>query len=214
MFFERKGAHMKGELDRQILLHIHRDLPPERIEEISGVLAGNLDEYMRFKELGDLLQEEREELSKKEPDMEKLKKEWNQYARMDHKRFDVLMEQYFNRYQKALKAKGEKGTVANLNAAIGGHNKWYRMKKDHGFGKQYREDMRRLCFLFKLSYTEAIEFLWSAGQPLDSASARDYVIAQCLVKQEYEQEKIDERLKQIGKQPLFWPNQEGGRDRV
>lgn len=205
---------MKGELDRQILLHIHRDLPPERIEEISGVLAGNLDEYMRFKELGDLLQEEREELSKKEPDMEKLKKEWNQYARMDHKRFDVLMEQYFNRYQKALKAKGEKGTVANLNAAIGGHNKWYRMKKDHGFGKQYREDMRRLCFLFKLSYTEAIEFLWSAGQPLDSASARDYVIAQCLVKQEYEQEKIDERLKQIGKQPLFWPNQEGGRDRV
>ncbi len=191
---------MNSDLDYQILLHFSRSLEEERLLEMEEVLADSLDEYMRFREIREVGKEEK---GRKSLDKEWVKKSWRQYARISGNRFDSLTEKYFRRYHTYMKDKGKKGTVTELNSYLSGHNKWYRMLKQHGIGPQYGRDMRRLCILFRLSYGEATEFLWSAGHPLDSDSRSDYVIAECLVNKIYETEQVDRCLAEVNEPPLF-----------
>lgn len=191
---------MSNDIDYQILLQMFPILPDEVIEKAEHVLANNLAEYMRFCEIKETAGKRSDETALT---IDKVKKEWRQYTKSGGLKFDELVEKYFIRYKENAKEKRKKGTVLQLNSELSGHNKWYRMLKDHGMGPQYHDDIRKLCFLFELSYLEAIEFLWSAGQPLDNASTRDFVIADCLVKKIYKQEKVNECLAELGQTALF-----------
>lgn len=191
---------MDYELDYRILLHIKRALPRDRINEIENVLADNLDEYMRFREVEGPAEIDSGPVSL---DVDELRKNWIKYTKLNKNKFDDLIEKYFEKYKKNAKKKNKKGTVTELNIELSGPNKWYRMLKDHGIGSKYHNDMRKLCFLFELSYLESIELLWSSGHPFDSDSKRDYVIAECLVKKIYAPEEVDKRLAALGQPVLF-----------
>lgn len=193
---------MAYDLDFQILLHIIPELPEDVMDRVEGALAESFDEYMRFREICEIINESKG-IPQKKFSEEDLKKSWRQYTRLDRNRFDELIDFYFLRYKERAKKKGRKGTVTELNVELSGHNKWYRMLRDHGMGKQYHDDIRKLCFIFQLSYTEAVELLWSAGQPLSSEDARDYVIAECLVKKVYKQEEINKKLQAMKQAVLF-----------
>lgn len=191
---------MDYELDYRILLHIKRALSKEKVNEIENVLADNLDEYMRFREIEGPAKIDSSPTSLS---VDELRKNWINYTKLNKNRFDKLIENYFERYKKNAKKKNKKGTVTELNIELSGPNKWYRMLKDHGIGSKYHDDMRKLCFLFELSYLESVELLWSAGHPFDSDSRRDYVIAECLVKKIYALEEVDKRLAALGQPALF-----------
>lgn len=191
---------MDYELDYRILLHIKRALSKEKVNEIENVLADNFDEYMRFREIEGPAKIDSSPTSLS---VDELRKNWINYTKLNKNRFDKLIENYFERYKKNAKKKNKKGTVTELNIELSGPNKWYRMLKDHGIGSKYHDDMRKLCFLFELSYLESVELLWSAGHPFDSDSRRDYVIAECLVKKIYTLEEVDKRLAALGQPVLF-----------
>lgn len=191
---------MDNELDYRILRHIKHALPEKRICEIENVLADNFDEYMRFREIEGTAGTGLDQTSLS---VDELRKNWVRYTKLNNNRFDKLVETYFDRYKENAKKRNKKGTVTELNIELSGHNKWYRMLKDHGIGAKYHDDMRKLCFLFELSYLESIELLWSAGHPFDNDSTRDYVIAECLVQKIYEQEEVDKRLAALGQPVLF-----------
>lgn len=192
---------MTNELDYQILLHINRTMEEDDLLKIEEVLANNLDEYMRFREIHDIAKPPAGSSAKS---IDALKQSWRNYARLSNSRFDMLIRTYFERYKENAKKEKRKCTVTELNRELSGHNKWYRMLKDHGIGLKYHDDMRKLCFIFRLTYSESVEFLWSAGQTLDSDSRRDFVIAECLVNQIYEPDKVNERLAALHQPLLFY----------
>lgn len=192
---------MSKEIDYRILYRINQNLSEERLTEIGQALADYFDEYMRFREIGNTA---RKGKKKDGLDGREIKSDWNQYARMSGSQFQKLIETYYLRYKENARKRGRKGTVTELNEELSGHNKWYRMIRDRGIGAQYRDDMRKLCFLFELSYAEAIELLWSAGHPFDGGSVRDYVIAECLVRGIYKEDEVDRCLIEAGGKPLFY----------
>ena len=124
---------MDYELDYRILLHIKRALPRDRINEIENVLADNLDEYMRFREVEGPAEIDSGPVSL---NVDELRKNWIKYTKLNKNKFDDLIEKYFEKYKKNAKKKNKKGTVTELNIELSGPNKWYRMLKDHGIGSK------------------------------------------------------------------------------
>ena len=119
-------------------------------------------------------------------------------------RFSYLMEGYVDSYLhgKCFNKYGDLSKSA-LEEMVNCHSKWDRMMRQHGQGRQYRDDIRRLCFLFQLELPQANELMWSAGQIFDFGDFRDYVLTDCLNRKIFDPDKVDEELKKEGLAPLF-----------
>lgn len=193
---------MAYELDYQILLHIIASSSEDMMMQYESVLVDYFDEYMRFREICKVAGRDRQP-DAGSPTIDDLRKGWRKYTSLSHNRFDELIRFYFLRFKQNARKKGRKGTVTELNTELSGHNKWYRMLNDHGIGNQYHDDMRKLCFIFQLSYAESVELLWSAGHPFDNGSLRDYIIAECLVNKTYDYEAVNKQLMQMKQDILF-----------
>lgn len=188
---------MKQELEHRILLDILSLLPQEQVERLkqSFSKSGNPERYLCLMEL--LVESGTEE------NRQGVREEWNQYSSKNENQFLVLMDRYIEKYQAMERDEGRKGTLTDLKMAVSNHSKWHRMLRDCGRGNQYHDDMRRACFVFRLSYEEALELLWSAGQPLDHSERRDFTLAECLLRGIYDPEKIDLELDKMKERRLF-----------
>lgn len=185
-------------IDHQILLELISKLPQETLEGWKCLLLSNMDCYMRLVELMQAVS------NMDDGDTTFAADSWRTYLKAGGgSRFSVLAERYIQRYQEWSKSVAKKGSIMELATAVSNHSKWHRMLQDRGRGNQYREDMRRFCFLCRLSYLEALEFLWSAGQPFDNEDRRDYILAICLAKKIYNEEDVDQQLHLHKLRPLF-----------
>lgn len=186
---------MYNSIEWQVLREILALLPDETVNRLKAALAGDLDKYICLIEAVDAAGEEKND--------GQIGEDWRTFARQSGDRFTQLMERYVVRYQEEERKAGRKGTLSELKETVSNHSKWHRMMRDHGVGNQYREDMRRVCLAFRLSYLEATELLWSAGQPFDPESQRDFCIADCIARRVYEPELVDRELEKHRLPPLF-----------
>lgn len=136
---------------------------------------------------------------------EDLRERWIQLKKekSNGNKFLELMDDYIESYLS--KESGPQGSHsrAAMENWVSNHSKWHRMMNHRGQGRQYKDDLRRICFLFHLSYPEANELLWSAGHFFDYDDFRDFIIIDCLQKQEYSFERIDALLNKHNLSPLF-----------
>lgn len=131
-----------------------------------------------------------------------LRQEW--VKSKPRNRFSYLMEIYVDSYLhgECFHKYGDLSKSA-LEEMVNCHSKWDRMMRQHGQGRQYRDDIRRLCFLFQLKLPQANELMWSAGQIFDFGDFRDYVLTDCLKRGIFDPDQVDEILKKEGLLPLF-----------
>lgn len=144
-------------------------------------------------------------MKSQENDIGNLKERWKQ-ERKNYKRFDQLMETYIDEYLQGKRGAEGSHSRADMENTVSNHSKWNRMRNHQGQGKQYKEDLRRICFLFHLTYLEANELLWSAGQVFDMNDFRDYILMYCLKNEIYLVEEINEILKKEKLEELFLPD--------
>lgn len=86
-------------------------------------------------------------------------------------------------------------------------NKHYRLCRDVGTEKRYLyiDNVRAICFVCRMTYFQAVEFLWSACMPFNKSSERDQTLAHCLVKRIYDPEQVDAILEKNECSKLFAP---------
>ena len=190
---------MESRMEHRVLLSALSLLSKEQLEIIKKECAGELDCYLCLIEAIDELHQ-----GTKSDRSLSIKEDWHTFAKNSGRRFSDLMERYIERYQKQEREAGRKGSLTQLKTLVSNHSKWHRMMKDRGIGKHYHDDMLRLCVVFRLSYAEATELLWSAGQPFDPDDRRDYAVANCLAKKQYDPEEVDRTLSEFRVQPLFF----------
>lgn len=189
--------------DRQLLIEALRSLPHEDITNLlhevnskkSRVSASHCENNKKDE------QQKRNDAA----DDEDLRKKWEK-SRKEHNKgnkFLELMDTYIESYIKG--DRGIKGshTRIDMENLVSNHSKWHRMMNHRGQGRQYRDDMRRVCFVFHLPFPQANELLWSAGHFFDSDDFRDFILMDCLQKQEYSFEKVDFELEKYNLAPLF-----------
>lgn len=118
--------------------------------------------------------------------------------------FVNLLNHYVDRKMETHhKAKGTKITLVDIYTAVNNHSKWYRMVKHGGRGDYYHDDVRRVCFVLELTFLEATELLYSAGQPLERTSMRDKILAACLCDRIYDEHAVNQKLLDAKQKPLF-----------
>ena len=85
---------------------------------------------------------------------EDLRKKWEKSRKENNKgnKFLELMDTYIESYLNG--ERGIKGshTRIDMENLVSNHSKWHRMMNHRGQGRQYRDDMRRVCFVFHLSF--------------------------------------------------------------
>lgn len=122
--------------------------------------------------------------------------------------FKEKLYQYIEAYKQERKKAGEKVTLTEIYTGAGfDHNSWYRMLDSFGRGRQYHDKLRCICFVLKMKYLAANEFLLFAGQPFDLGSMRDYCISCCLEEGLYSPYKVNKYLESKKQQPLFQWNE-------
>lgn len=129
--------------------------------------------------------------------------DWTGYLKKKDRSFKDLIEEYTTEYLKEQRRKGKKVTRLELENIVSNHSKWHRMLSDSGIGKQYRDDLRRICLLYKLTYPQAVELLWMAGHPFDTDDPRDYEVAVCIATKVYQPEAVDSILEKKRLEKLF-----------
>ena len=189
-----------NEDDMQILKDILKKLSPQELEEIA--LSVGDHPYWRT-----LLSEMAKPASDDSPSNQSLRERWYSGIRQNSRktRFLSLMERYIDSYLRGERDKGGKLSRSMMENIVSNHSKWNRMMNQYGQGKQYQDDIRRVCFLFRLTFPEANERMWSAGQMFDMGDFRDFVLVDCLQKQIYSQEAVNQILDREGL-PLLFPD--------
>ncbi len=184
---------MDRQLARAVLLETLSVLPDSTVALLKQRFSGDLDRYLYFTEALEEAQKHR---------TNSVREEWRIFSRGGGQ-FHALMQRYIRRYRERAKEQGQKGTLAELEHEVSNHSKWNRMMNDRGVGNQYRDDLRRVCFVFRLSYVEATELLWTAGQPFDASDRRDFVLARCLTQKRFSPEEVEQVLEEENLPALF-----------
>lgn len=135
-----------------------------------------------------------------------LKEKWKRGNDGGGSRFEALMEKYIRAYLQGKLDTDYEPSRSYLENLVSNHSKWNRMMHQKGQGRQYRDDIRRLCFIFHLGFPEANEFMMSAGQPFDFSDLRDYIIVDFLTRKDFSKEGIDAMLRDAGLPELFPAN--------
>lgn len=185
-------------MDYQILLQLCRELSAETIAEMEAVLSSDPDALMRFREIQRVVGEARANA----PGISTIKRAWSS-PRMSSNRFDELLDRYIERYIERTKDCANRGTTADLYNRINGQAKWYRMRKHRAARPQYHDDVRMICLLCGLNCSETIEFLWTAGHPLQAGDRRDDILADCILNDIRDPEEVNARLAARRQAPLF-----------
>lgn len=197
------------ETDNKILKEILKMLS---VSEVNGIMQGFSDNEDFQKRVSELLDSP---LSDKPTQSESLKEQWkklqeNESADKNSKskekietKFQRLIKKYLASYLRGERDTSFKPSRSYLEDLVSNHAKWGRMMQQSGKGKQYHDDLRRVCFVFHLSLPEANELLWSASHTFVFDDFRDYVIVDCLKKKIYNMEVVDELLEAEGLLPLF-----------
>lgn len=187
------------ELDKKILKEVLEKLPQDALGGIMESLSSDATQLNRLHEiLGTAPRPDPQE-----DRAEDILDRWEKSKKHHKNRFDVLMERYLEAYLRGELQSEYEPSRAYLENIVSNHSKWNRMINHHGQGRQYRDDIRRVCFVFHLTFPQANELMLSAGQLFDLGDLRDYVIMDCLKKRIYSMEKVDELLRKVGVPELF-----------
>lgn len=187
------------ELDKQILMEVLGQLPRETLQEIVGSYSADSQQAKRLQEMLGALPQPAPEPASSQSVVDR----WEKSKKNHKNRFNVLIERYLEAYLRGERQSEYEHSRAYLENVVSNHSKWNRMINHHGQGRQYRDDIRRVCFVFRLSFPEANELMWSAGQLFDPGDLRDYIIIDCLKKQVYSMETVDDLLRDAGVPELF-----------
>ncbi len=189
----------RDELDKEILREILRKLTPDTLSGIIDSFSSDPAQLNRLNEILGLRPQPDQSNGRTENILDRWK-----CSQKDHKnRFNELIEHYLESYLSGERETEYEPSRASLENIVSNHSKWNRMIKHHGQGRQYRDDIRRVCFVFRLTFPEANELMWSAGQLFDPSDLRDYIIIDCLKNKIYSMEKVDEILNKAGVPELF-----------
>lgn len=189
------------ELDIYILKKILSLLSNEQIDTLMIYFREDTECYQRLSEIIDELKNKKV-IPDKEKDLD-IRQKWRAYLKTYNNRFDKLMEKYMKAYLEKEKKEKHSGKKSDLEHLISNHTKWNRMMTQRGQGIQYQDDIRRICFVFRLTYPEANELMWSAGQLFDMDNLRDFILVDCLTKGIYDIENINKRLSDQNLKILF-----------
>lgn len=135
-----------------------------------------------------------------------LKENWKRENDGNGSRFETLMKKYIQAYLLGKLDTDYEPSRSYLENLVSNHSKWNRMMHQKGQGRQYRDDIRRLCFVFHLGFPEANEFMMSAGQPFDLSDLRDYIIIDFLTRKDFSKEGVDAMLREACLPELFPAN--------
>ena len=192
---EALEASRRREKERGVLWKTLKLLSEKNISKLKRGFAGDMEHYLS---LNEALKQARQP----EGMSGRVQDGWRTFSQ-EGNRFTELMEQYIKEYQQRERQAGRRGNLSELEAFVSNHSKWHRMMDAHGIGKAYRDDMRRVCVLFRLNYCQATELLCAAGQPFDPSDKRDYLIAQCLTEQRWTPEEVNCALERGKVSALF-----------
>lgn len=132
-----------------------------------------------------------------------LREKWKRENDGGSSRFEALMKKYIRAYLQGKLDTDYEPSRSYLENLVSNHSKWNRMMRQKGQGRQYRDDIRRLCFVFHLGFPEANELMMSAGQPFDFSDLRDYIIVDFLTRKDFSKENIDAMLRDTDLPELF-----------
>lgn len=100
-----------------------------------------------------------------------------------------------------------RGNNDDGNALKSGEEVWKKLQRRAKGKEEFthgdHKDLLRLCIIFKLNFNEAVFRLAEARQCLGVYDETDNVIRECLFSGEYDMERVDEKLKGKGLEPLF-----------
>lgn len=189
--------------DKQLLIDALKNVPQETIADLLHELQDSKTGWSAIQftnTKADKQQEHNDTM-----DNEDLRKKWDKARKENTKgnKFLELMDTYVESYLKGEYGGRESHTKIDMENLVSNHSKWHRMMNHRGQGRQYRDDMRRVCFVFHLSFPQANELLWSAGHFFDTDDFRDFILMDCLQKQEYSYEQVDFLLEKYNLAPLF-----------
>ena len=187
------------ELDNKILLGILKNLPGDMLNSIVNSFSSDPAQLDRLQEI---LGTSMEKTPEKEPDMN-IRDRWENSKKDYKNRFNELIQKYLDAYLRGERKTEFEPSRATLENIVSNHSKWNRMINHHGQGRQYHDDIRRVCFVFQLTFPEANELMWSAGQLFDPCDLRDYIIIDCLQRQIYSMSAVDQLLLDSGVPELF-----------
>lgn len=187
------------ELDQEILKEILNKLPPDARNGIIDSFSANPEQLNRLNEIMGI----HNQATQNDTPAESILDRWNESKKNHKNRFNELTERYLAEYLKGERETEYEPSRASLENIVSNHSKWNRMINHHGQGRQYRDDIRRVCFVFRLTFPEANELMMSAGQFFDPSDLRDYIIIDCLKNGVYSMEKVDETLRDVGVPELF-----------
>lgn len=188
--------------DHRLLLLLAKQLKEEDVLSIRDTLAHNYELLARFE---DVIQEARD-LSDEDILCDDALSDWSLPDDDDSVKncFIALLEQHYLRWKQRARHTKQPWSREAFGMEFGcDHNKRNRITRDGGQGPQYHDNVRMICFVCHMSYLEAVEFLWSACQPFDRTSERDYLLADCLCKKIYEPTEVDKILVDNKQHPLF-----------
>lgn len=187
------------ELDKEIIEEILKKLPLDARSGIIDSFSANPDQLNRLNEIMGI----HTQVAQNNAPAESILDRWNESKKNHKNRFNELIERYLEAYLKGERETEYEPSRSSLENIVSNHSKWNRMINHHGQGRQYRDDIRRVCFVFRLTFPEANELMWSAGQFFDPSDLRDYIIIDCLKNGIYSMEKVDKTLRDVGVPELF-----------
>lgn len=191
----------------QILKELMKMLTEKQVNEIFKNFQDDSDKLKRILEALDRLKEsEKSEKTEETKATLSLKEKWLKEKAQHTYKFDELIKKYLMSYLSGERETEFEPSRAYIETLVSNHAKWYRMINHHGRGRQYQDDIRRVCFAFRLTFPEANELMWSAGQAFEISDYRDFIIMDCLQKGIYSYETVDEILLREGQEPLFPDN--------
>lgn len=191
-----------NERDDSILKDILAALPEDVYQKLTDSLEPDPVALQRLSEIrrNSSTADEQSDTSK----VSSIREKWKNYL---HKhpgnRFKTLIERYLASYLRGERYNDFTPSRGFLESMVSNHSKWNRMINQNGQGRQYQDDIRRICFIFQLTFLEANELMWSAGQQFDLSCFRDFVLVDCLQKRIYAPDAVDEILVEENLPPLF-----------
>lgn len=191
-----------NERDDSILKDILAALPEDVYQKLTDSLVSDPIALQRLNEI-----RRSSSTADKQSDtgtVSSIREKWNNYLRKHPgNRFKTLIERYLASYLRGERYNEFTPSRGFLETLVSNHSKWNRMINQNGQGRQYQDDIRRICFVFQLTFLEANELMWSAGQQFDLSSLRDFVLVDCLQKQIYAPDAVDKILEEEHLHPLF-----------
>jgi len=187
--------------DHRLLLILATQLKEADVVSIREMLADNRELLTRFEDV----MQEAESVSPEDLLLDDAFSDWTLPDDDVKAYFVTLLEQrYYPRWKQRARSLHLNWTKQAFGLEFGcDHNKRSRILSDGGQGWQYHDNVRMICFVCRMTYLEAVEFLWSACQPFDRTSERDYLLAYCLCNEIYDPVKIDTILKDNKQKTLF-----------